>query len=45
MPVVARYASALRAMLRGSREYASPVIGSWTKKSIAIVERALKGST
>ena len=44
MPLAARYVSALRAMLRGSREYASRVNGSWMKKLRASVFSARNGS-
>ena len=37
MPVDFRYSCAFRAMLRGSRQYASPVSGSCTKKLMASV--------
>lgn len=45
MPVEARYASAFFATLRGSREYCSPVIGSWMKKLMLTVLSRRKGST
>src|SRR5215470_12186529 len=45
MPVEYRYACALRAMLRGSREYGSPVSGSWMKKFTTSVLAVRKGST
>src|SRR3954451_22479142 len=45
MPVLVRYAIALRAMLRGSRLYASPVIGSWMKKFSTSVFADRNGST
>jgi hypothetical protein len=44
-PLAARYASALRATLRGSRLYASLVNGSWMKKFIASVFTFRNGST
>src|ERR1700712_4417133 len=45
MPVLARYSSAFRATLRGSREYGCRVSGSCTKKLQVIVFRRRKGST
>src|SRR6266545_1826169 len=45
MPDSARYSSALRAMLRGSRLYASRVTGSCTKKLMLRVFSALNGSS
>ena len=45
MPVLARYSSALRATLRGSREYGCSVSGSCTKKLQVNVFRLRKGST
>ena len=45
MPLAARYASAFFATLRGSREYASRVNGSWTKKFNATVFCVRNGST
>jgi hypothetical protein len=45
IPVDARYASAFFAMLRGSRLYCSPVIGSWMKKLMFSVLSRRKGST
>ena len=45
MPVVARYSSALRATLRGSREYGCRVSGSCTKKLQLSVLRRRNGST
>src|ERR1700758_5475194 len=44
MPVLARYFSALRATLRGSREYASRVNGSCTKKLRLSVLASRNGS-
>ena len=45
MPVLARYSSALRATLRGSREYGCRVSGSCTKKLQVSVLRWRNGST
>ncbi len=45
MPVERRYASALAAMLRGSREYGSPVNGSTMEKFTTSVLRLRYGST
>src|SRR6478609_1818329 len=45
MPVLDRYSSALRATLRGSREYGCRVSGSCTKKLQVIVLRRRNGST
>ena len=45
MPVLARYSSALRATLRGSREYGCSVSGSCTKKLQVSVCRRRNGST
>src|SRR3954453_12480775 len=44
MPVEARKACAFRAMLRGSREKASPVSGSWMKKFTTRVLAVRNGS-
>ena len=44
MPLAARWASALRAMLRGSREYAPPVIGSRTSQTSESVGYSWNGS-